>query len=368
MVALEDSPLFRQLPADELRPLLAAVTEHRFAKGAEIFKEGGTGDGVYLVQDGLVQISALIGDNARHVFSTVRPGEIFGEMAVLESKPRSATATAAQDTLVCFIPRDTLLALVERSPSLALGLLREISARLREFNHQYVREVIQAERLSVVGRFARSIIHDLKNPLSIINLTAELAGLPDATPDQRQTGNDRIRKQVGRINELINEILEFTQGSSQLFKLTPTNYAAFVRQVTEELRPDLAVKEITIEFENPPPAVTLELNANRLRRVWQNLAANAADFMPKRGKIILRFHQHDGEITTELEDTGPGIAPAIAGSLFEPFATHGKSHGTGLGLSICKKIIEDHRGRITTRTEPGRGAIFSFSLPVAKSA
>jgi len=56
----------------------------------------------------------------------------------------------------------------------------------------------------------------------------------------------------------------------------------------------------------------------------------------------------------------------IADKLFQPFATHGKSHGTGLGLSICKKIVEDHKGRIWTRTEPKRGAIFCFALPLAK--
>jgi signal transduction histidine kinase len=72
------------------------------------------------------------------------------------------------------------------------------------------------------------------------------------------------------------------------------------------------------------------------------------------------------EIVTEIEDTGPGIAPEIIERLFEPFATHGKEHGTGLGLSICKRIIEEHRGWIVTRNEPGRGAIFTFGLPLPK--
>jgi signal transduction histidine kinase len=56
----------------------------------------------------------------------------------------------------------------------------------------------------------------------------------------------------------------------------------------------------------------------------------------------------------------------MAPQLFEPFATHGKPNGTGLGLSICRKIVEDHGGRIWTRNEPGRGAIFCFALPLAK--
>ena len=70
----------------------------------------------------------------------------------------------------------------------------------------------------------------------------------------------------------------------------------------------------------------------------------------------------DHEVIAEIEDTGPGIAPAIATRLFEPFVTHGKTHGTGLGLSICKRIIEDHGGRIGVTNKPGGGAVFVFSL------
>ena len=84
------------------------------------------------------------------------------------------------------------------------------------------------------------------------------------------------------------------------------------------------------------------------------------------GTVYLRFDAGEKESVTEIEDTGPGIAPEIAGQLFQPFATHGKAHGTGLGLSICKKIVEDHGGRIWVRNEPNRGAIFCFALPLAK--
>ena len=84
------------------------------------------------------------------------------------------------------------------------------------------------------------------------------------------------------------------------------------------------------------------------------------------GRIFLRFKFDENEITTEIEDTGPGIAPEVADKIFQPFTTHGKAHGTGLGLSICKKIVEDHGGKISVRSEAGRGAIFCFTLPLAK--
>ena len=106
------------------------------------------------------------------------------------------------------------------------------------------------------------------------------------------------------------------------------------------------------------------LNPKRLRQVFYNLIHNATDAMPGGGRIFLRFQQTNGQVVTEIEDTGPGIASEIADRLFDAFATFGKAHGTGLGLSICKKIVEDHHGQISARNEPNRGAVFSFSLPL----
>jgi two-component system, NtrC family, sensor kinase len=108
------------------------------------------------------------------------------------------------------------------------------------------------------------------------------------------------------------------------------------------------------------------LDPKRLRRVFYNLAHNATDAMPQGGRITLRAYSKPGEVVTEVEDTGEGIAPEIEGRMFEAFATHGKAHGTGLGLSICKRIIEDHRGWISAGKGQAGGAVFSFGLPLAK--
>jgi signal transduction histidine kinase len=242
--------------------------------------------------------------------------------------------------------------------------LREISHRLREFNRQYLREVLQAERLAVVGRFARSIVHDLKNPLNIIGLTAEMAGLDEVSPEARENALTNIRAQVDRINEMIGEIMDFTQGAAPDLVLPPMDYGAFVEQMVTELRSEVTLKSVTLELETPPPVEALLFNPKRLRRVFHNLVHNATEAMPEGGTIRLRFQTKPTEVVTEVEDSGPGIAPEIAGQLFEAFATFGKANGTGLGLSIAKRIIEDHHGWITARNEPGRGAVFSFGLPL----
>jgi signal transduction histidine kinase len=364
VVALESIILFRNLGRDELQALRFIAQERHFAAHSEIFHEDDPGNGVYFVKDGLVEISSLVGASDRRVFSQLGPGEIFGEMAVIEHRPRSATAIALKDTDVYFLPRGEMLSIIERSPALAFGLLQQISHRLREFNHVYLREVVQAERLAVVGNFARSIVHDLKTPLNIIGLATDAFDRPDLRPEARAQAQSRIRKQVERINDMVSDILIFTEGKRTDAEIKPASYHAFVLDLIADLRAEAELKGAHIQMQNEPPAVLVQFNPRRLSRVFHNLIHNAADMMPNGGTIFLRFHCDEKEIVTEIEDTGPGIAPEIADKLFEAFATFGKTHGTGLGLSICKKIIEDHQGRIWEHNQPGKGAMFAFALPL----
>ena len=363
MIALESSKLFGRLPAAELKSLVAAAKELRFGPGQEIFKEGDPGDGVYVVKSGEVIISAVVGSGQRHAFSKVQPGDFFGEMAVLDSQPRSACASAEGEVELHFVPREEMVALLTRSPGLCMTLLQEISRRIREFNQQYIRELLQSERMALVGRFASAIVHDLKNPLTIIGLGAELACLDTASAEDRKTSGQRIAKQIDRITGMVNDILDFTRGTSVQATLAPTDYSAFVQTLVEELRREVARKSVNIEFDNPPPTLSLHLNPKRLSRVFYNLVLNAVDEMPEGGTIRLRFHTTGTEVVTEVADSGGGIAPEILETLFEPFATFGKVKGTGLGLSISQRIVEEHGGRIWAANQPSGGAVFSFTLP-----
>lgn len=363
MAELENAELFRLLTPAELAPVHTAARDRTFAAGQEIFREGDPGDGLYVVTSGLVEISGTLSDGRRQVFSQIRPGQIFGEMAVIEQLPRSAFAMAVQPTTVAFLSRDEMQKLIEKTPALATALLQLVSHRLREFDRHYLREVVQAERLAAVGQFARSIIHDLKNPLNIIGLTTELFGRADATDATRAAAKERITRQLDRINGLVTDMLQFTQ-DSQALAFAPVNYERFIQQLVGELQPEFEYHSVTLQCANPPPVVTVRMDAKRLRRVFYNLTHNAADAMGGKGTLTLRFWQANGELITELADTGPGLAPEIIERLFQPFATHGKAHGSGLGLSICKKIVEDHGGNISARNNPTGGAIFAFTLPV----
>lgn len=356
---------FAGLLNEELHALQHTAKLRRFLAGQTIFRAGDPGDGFYLVETGRVIISAAIGDSESRPLATVGPGEFFGEMALLDEAPRSATATAETETQAYCIGREELLALLEQRPHLALHLIREFSHRVRSLNRKYIEEVLQAERLAMIGRFARTIVHDFKNPLNVIGLAAEMAGMDVATPAIRRQAQTRIARQVDRMTNMLNELLDFTRNTSHQLVLATVNYADYVTALSEELGAEIGERGIKLHVETPLPAVVVQIEPQRLSRLFYNLVNNAVEEMAPGGTVTVRARVEAGQLINEVQDTGPGIAPEMAARLFEPFATHGKQNGTGLGLSICKKIVEDHGGQISARSEAGRGATFVFTLPLA---
>ncbi len=349
---------FGELFATEFQDLQKTAQMRSYDSGDVIFSEGDPGDGFYIVEHGEVEISGQIGSEERKVLARVTDGAVFGEMAVLDDGPRSATAIAKSTLQVHFLSREELFIVLPQKPELTFRLLRELTRRIRASNQ----EILQAERLAIIGRFARTIVHDFKNPLNVIGLAAEMSCGDWADDESRKSSLERINRQISRMTNMLNELLEFTRGTSHTLILRSTDYARYITDLIQELRADVEVRKIKLELENEPPTINLQLEPQRFSHLVFNLVNNAADEMPGGGTIYFRFEESAGAVTTHVRDTGKGIAPEIAAKLFEPFATHGKSHGTGLGLSICKKIVEDHGGRIWAETAPEGGAIFSFSI------
>ncbi|MBG88378.1 MAG: hypothetical protein CMO80_15960 [Verrucomicrobiales bacterium] len=367
MADLEQTVTLGHFFAQEFQDLQKTAELRSYNPSQVIFSQGERGDGFFCVESGDVEISADLTDGERKVFAKVGPGEIFGEMAVLDDGPRSATAIAGPATKAYFIGREELFRILQNNPEAMIRLVRFFSQRIRNTNSQYLEEVVQAEKLAAVGRFARTIVHDFKNPLNVISLTTEMASAEWATSETRKTSVERIERQIRRMSNMLNELLEFSRGKSEQLILVGQNYRKYVRELVSEIRVDVSDKNIELKIDGEAPDMEIQVDPQRLNHLFYNLVNNAADEMRKGGSITLSFRADDQEIVTRVKDTGPGIAPEIMDKLFEePFATHGKAHGTGLGLSICQRIVEDHGGRIWADSNPGDGATFCFTLPVPK--
>ncbi len=364
-VALAESRFCRHLKPDQFEFVHKTSEVRRYAAGEVIFVEGQKGDGLYVIGEGVVQISAASAPNRTHVLSRMEAGNYFGEMAIFDGLQRSATATALTDSVLHFLPINTVLELLSNSPLLAASIVRDSSLRMRDFNRRFLEESLKAERLQLVERLSRTIVHDFRNPLNVIGIAADLAAEENASVTARRSARDRIRKQIEVINRMMHELLEFTRVVPARAALPAVSYADFLRDMLLELRAEAVVRGAAVEVDPVLPDVVLRIDPPRLSRVFTNLYQNAFDSVSGREQPLIRVHfsVDDAWVTTEIADNGVGIPAAHLRHVFEPFFTHGKDHGTGLGLAICERIVREHGGKIEVESEAGRGAIFRVRLP-----
>lgn len=333
--------------------------------GQRIFDEGAIADGLFVVLDGVVEITVQSSPGREHLLSRNEPGDYFGEMAVFDGGTRSASATAKTHCVLSFVSTDLVHMLLDKSPMLAASLVRDASLRMREFNRRFLQESLRAERLTLVERLAKTIVHDFRNPLNVIGLAADLAVEERASPTARRAARDRVHKQVEVLNSLMQELLDFTRATPANVILAQLSYGAVLRPFLVELQEEASRRGVVLDLPGDLPESSVRVDPPRLFRVLTNLFQNAFDALSgqRDGRVTLRFTTDDDEVITAITDNGPGIPRNLMSHVFQPFVTFGKAHGTGLGLAICERIITEHGGRITADNAPSGGAVVRFSLP-----
>jgi signal transduction histidine kinase len=237
---------------------------------------------------------------------------------------------------------------------------RELQAALRELQEAQD-ELIRAERLSLVGRTASTIIHDLKNPMTTIKGYAALLGRKDIDPETRQQFSKIITHAVDTFVEMTQEILDYARGSGTL-QPEEVMVDEYIQDLCTFIEADFSEKGLSLRqalgYVGP-----LMIDKTKMHRALYNIASNARDVMEPGGCLTITTSSVDQGVEFRLSDTGPGIPDEIRDTLFEPFVTFGKRTGTGLGLAIAKKTVEDHGGTIAVQSSPGKGATFVICLP-----
>ena len=183
----------------------------------------------------------------------------------------------------------------------------------------------------------------------------------------------KILSGAERMLHLVNDLLDFAKLQAGKFDLSPrpTAYAPLIEDVAASLRPLADHKQVAIEVEVDVPGQPA-VDETRVIQVLTNLVNNAIKFTAPGGRIRLSARVADGELLTEVTDTGVGIAETDIPKLFSRFrqldmsATR-EASGTGLGLAISKALVEAHGGTIGVRSRPGEGSTFWFKLPLEAS-
>ena len=237
--------------------------------------------------------------------------------------------------------------------------LRLSYAELERAQHR----LIQRERLAALGELSAVVAHEVRNPLGVIfNSLGSLRRLVRPTGDAKLL-LDIVGEEADRLNRIVGDLLDFARPS------TPDLRPERLEQVVEEavgaaLVPKPADVEIARDHDPALPPVIMD--ARLVRQAVLNIAVNAVQAMPRGGRLTLRTRRSGDAVVLEIEDTGAGIPAEVSARIFEPFFTT-KASGTGLGLAVVKRIVEGHGGTIAVRNQPGSGAVFSLSFPVAAS-
>ena len=227
-------------------------------------------------------------------------------------------------------------------------------------------KLVEAEKLSALGRLTADVAHEIRNPLTAIGGFAKRLEkrLPEKTAEREYA--KIVVHEVTRLERILRDTLTFSREAKFHLKHADMNLLlarteAKFSEVCREKGLLFAVRPA----QNLPSCIVDE---DQVRQALDNLVTNAVDAMTTSGSLTLEtrtaFENGTNYVVMAVADTGPGVSPELANRIFEPFySTKEIGHGTGLGLSICKKIMEEHRGSIRVSTAPGGGAIFSLFIP-----
>ncbi len=216
------------------------------------------------------------------------------------------------------------------------------------------------------------VSHDIKNPLSAIQLEAQMLLRAVERSGKSLLGEEvkiqagRILKTTDRMKILISDLLDKNKSEKGLSHVSKSNIdvSKLVQDVLDAMRPLIQEKEILVRT-SIPDAVFIHLDRNKMFQVYSNLINNAIKFTPQKGTIQISMEESDHDFIFSVHDSGPGLKDKELQRVFEKYWTGNSTDcaGTGLGLFICKTIIEAHSGQIFVENVPGEGARFRFTIP-----
>jgi K+-sensing histidine kinase KdpD len=231
-------------------------------------------------------------------------------------------------------------------------------------NAHMAQEMVANERLSAVGKMASVIIHDIKNPMGTLRVYAQVMKKKSGNEEANKLADEMIH-QVDRFVNMTQEILDFTRGVSAS-NFQELEFFDVMNGVLDFIEKDLEKNNVKLKKFAQFKGI-VNIDQDKMVRVFYNIASNARDAMPQGGTLTVTTIEENSCVRIDFTDTGTGMPEEVKKRIFEPFMTYGKKHGTGLGMSIVKKVIDDHNGKIEITSVMGKGTTITIFLPFRKS-
>ncbi|MCC7120333.1 MAG: HAMP domain-containing protein [Gammaproteobacteria bacterium] len=225
--------------------------------------------------------------------------------------------------------------------------------------------LVRASKLAAIGEMAARLAHEVRTPLGIIRSSAQLMNRQSGLDTTGHEMMSFMISECDRMNALVTGLLESAKPRTPQF--TAQDVDDIVRHVVDPLRERAAARRVVIESATAGGGAPVECDRDQIVQVLLNLVVNALQAVADGGHVRLTTASNGSDLRIDVDDDGPGIAPARREEILEPFVSD-RAGGIGLGLSIVREIVALHRGRLVIADSPLGGARFTLWLPRERGA
>jgi signal transduction histidine kinase len=228
------------------------------------------------------------------------------------------------------------------------------------------RRARDAERLAELGTLTGGLAHEIKNPLSTVQLNLQLLA-EDLTPDNPAYPRivnrlKTVQKETSRLRDILEDFLRYA-GKLELDR-HPTDVNELLEELVDFFLPQAQAQRARLRLRTTPDApLQANVDPRLIKQAVLNLMINGLQAMPEGGELILSAARQNGQVVVDVVDTGKGIPPEAIDKIFNAYYTS-KKGGTGLGLAMTQRIVKEHGGELTVKSELGKGTDFTLRLPL----
>jgi signal transduction histidine kinase len=358
---LSEHPFILNVSEDRRKGILAEIDILHLQEGDAIFKENDPSYALFLTLEGSVKFTKHKPDGTIQHASYNGAGSFFGDIGVFTGERRAMDAHAYTTCVIGRVPEKTIQEIFEDAKPVK-QILESVIQHLKKTTEHYIDEMMRTEKLTLVGTMISSLLHDFKNPFSIISLGAHLINQRHSDDPKTAKICANIEAQIRRMVDMANDLAAFSRGEGEI-EIGYVSLERLFEYFRELNSPFFNDKTVTVALDSN--SVSFHGDASKLLRVLQNLITNAIEAIHQtgqRGYIKVMASENKTHAILSVSDNGPGIPEMIQPNFFAPFITYGKSEGTGLGSAIVKSIIDAHRGSIDFETGK-EGTTFTIKLP-----
>lgn len=226
----------------------------------------------------------------------------------------------------------------------------------------------QAERLAELGTLTGGLAHEIKNPLSTVQLNLQLLqedlASDRSTPPGVLSRLATITREASRLRDTLDDFLRYA-GRIEVQPQT-VDLSQLLGELVDFLSPQAQLAKVQLRHANADQKVLARVDPKLIKQACLNLMINAIQAMPSGGELIVSASPRDRWVELSFTDTGPGIPPEEQDKIFQAYYSKRKG-GTGIGLAMTKRIAQEHGGRVELKSEVGKGSRFCILVPRDKS-